>query len=175
MLPVSAGCVCVVEEVIFFQDVADAAPDAEAALWGGVGETASSGIWTVGIPLPDPGLTPPGRRTPAAVPKLTRRVKGEMGTLRVAEGASSSSMAFSSQSELVEVLARRPRPVALVGEVPPMPRVVVESLRRCSLKAAVVMAVGKTGVPAVELLRWNIWVKAAEVMEPRRLRCMSAG
>lgn len=127
------------------------------------------------LPLPVPGLVPPGRRMPAVVPKLTRRLKGVTGAVRAAKGESSSSMANSSKSEVVDVLARRPRP-ALVGEVPVMPSVEVEteSLRR-SLIAAVVMAPGKTGVPAVELLRWNIWVKAAEVMEPRRLRCISAG
>lgn len=72
----------------------------------------------------------------AGLPKLMRRVKGEDGMARVAEAESSSSIAFSSKSELelVDVLARRPRPVALVGDVPVMPRAVVvdsESLRRC--------------------------------------------
>lgn len=85
-------------------------------------------------------------------------------------------MAFSSNSELVDTLERRASPVALVGEVPLMPSVVVErESRRRSLRVAEVMALGNTGVPAVELLRWNIWDKAAVVIEPRRLVCISAG
>jgi len=90
-------------------------------------------------------------------------------------------MAFSSKSELVDMLARRARPVTLVGDVPVMPRVVVvdrDSLRRCcSWMAAVVMAPGNTGVPAVatELDRVKSWEKGLALSEPRRLRCMSAG
>lgn len=177
------------EGVRAFQDVADAeAADVGAALSGGVGGTASvprrcsgrqaasSGDWAVSLPLPVPGLVPPGRRIPAAVPKLTRRLKGVTGAVRDVEGESSSSMAFSSRSEeLVDRLARRPSPVALVGDVPVMPKVLVEreSLLRCSLIAAAVMALGKTGVAAVELLR-NMWEKAVVVTELRRLRCISA-
>lgn len=181
------------EGVKAFQDVADADADADAAdvgttLSGGVkgtasmprrcseGQAASLGDWAVGLPLPVPGLVPPGRRMPAAVPKLTRRVKGVTGAVRDVAGESSSSMAFSSRSEeLVERLARRPSPVALVGDVPDIPKVLVEreSLLRCSWMAAAVMALGKTGVAAVELLR-NMWEKAVVVTELRRLRCMSA-
>lgn len=89
-------------------------------------------------------------------------------------------MAFSStESELlVDRLARRLKAGLPVGEVPDRPREVVDtdSLRRCSLMAAEVMAPGNTGVPAVvELLRWKRLAKAAEVTEPRRLCCMSAG
>lgn len=89
-------------------------------------------------------------------------------------------MAFSStESELfVDRLARRLKAGLPVGDVPDSPREVVdsESLRRCSLMAAEVMAPGNTGVPAVvELLRWKRLAKAAEVTEPRRLCCMSAG
>lgn len=86
-----------------------------------------------------------------------RRLKGVVGTVREDVGESSSSMAFSSNSELVDVLERRAKPEAVFGEVPVMPRVVVvdrDSLRRCSLMAAVVTALGITGVPpAIELLR----------------------
>lgn len=87
-------------------------------------------------------------------------------------------MAFSSRESelLVDKLARRAKEALLVGEVPDRPRedVVSDILRRCSLRAAVVMALGKTGVAlAVELLRWKRLVKAAEVTEPRR--CMSVG
>lgn len=148
-----------------FQDVAEA----EEADSGGSRGTASvprrcsegaavgGGNWTESIPLAVPGLPPVGRRIAAAAPKLIRRWKGVTGAVRDALGESSSSIAFSSKSELVEVLARRAKPVALVGEVPVMPRVVVDrdSLRRCSLMAAVVTALGMTGVPAMELLRWN--------------------
>lgn len=89
-------------------------------------------------------------------------------------------MAFSStESELlVDKLARRLKEGLPVGEVPDRPRDVVDrdSLRRCSLMAADVMAPGKTGVPEVaELVRWKRLAKAAEVTEPRRLCCMSAG
>lgn len=89
-------------------------------------------------------------------------------------------MAFSStESELlVERLARRLKAGLPVGEVPDSPREVVDtdSLRRCSLMAADVMAPGNTGVPALtELVRWKRLAKAAEVTEPRRLCCMSAG
>lgn len=134
--------------------------------------------WVVGLPLLVPGLFAPGRRKAVEAPRLMRRWKGLTGTARAAEAGSSSSMAFSSsESELVDRLARRAKEALLVGEVPDSPREVVvsDSLRRCSLRAAVVMALGKTGVPvAVELLRWKRLVKAAEVTEPRRL-CMSAG
>jgi hypothetical protein len=108
--------------------------------------------WSLAVP----GLPPPGRRIAAAAPKLMRRLKGVAGTVRAEVGESSSSMAFSSKSELVDVLARRARLEAAGGKAPAIPRVVVvvrDSLRRCSLMAAVVTALGKTGVPEIELLR----------------------
>lgn len=163
-----------------------------AALWEGVGgaasvsrcclrgETVKPGKWVVSLPLLAPGLVPPGRRIAVEAPRLMRRWKGLAGIARAAEADSSSSIAFSSsESELlVDRLARRAKEALLVGEVPERPREVVvrDSLRRCSLRAAVVIALGKTGVPvAVELLRWKRLVNAAEVTEPRRLRCISAG
>lgn len=148
-----------------FQDVAEAEDTDSVGSRGtpsvppccSKGAVAVEGDWTGSIPLAVPGLLPAGRRIAAAAPKLIRRWKGVTGAVREAVGESSSSIAFSSKSELVDVLARRPKPVALVGEVPVMPRVVVDrdSLRRCSLMAAVVTALGMTGVPAMELLRWN--------------------
>lgn len=163
------GCawVWVVVEERASQDVAVAETD-----WGGAGSTASVVIrrrsgqiaesvtenWAVCVPLAVPGLPPPGRRIAAAAPKLMRRLKGVGGTVRAEVGESSSSMAFSSKSELVDVLARRARLEAAGGKAPAIPRVVVvvrDSLRRCSLMAAVVTALGKTGVPEIELLRWK--------------------
>lgn len=113
-------------------------------------------------------------------PMLMRRPKELTGTAREVKGYSSSSMAFSSsESELlVDRLARRAKEALLVGEVPdrPIEVVVSDCRRRCSLRAALVIALGKTGVAeATELLRWKRLAKAAEVTEPRRLRCMSAG
>lgn len=102
-----------------------------------------------GLPLL-PGLVPP--RTPRMAwlaPKLMRRVNGVVGPVRM----SSSSTAFSSiESELVDMLARRMKGVdaeaeAPGGEVPDRPRVVMESLRRCSFKAADVRVPGRAGVP----------------------------
>lgn len=113
---------------------------------------------------------------PPGFVKLTRRPKGVTGAVREDMGDSSSSMAFSSRSEelLVDRLARRARPAALVGEVP-MPMLVErERRRRCSM-AALVMAPGMTDTPAVELLRGKNWAKAEPGTEGRRLCCMSAG
>lgn len=126
----------------------------------------------MGLPF-DPGLAPLGRRIPAAVPKLTRRVaNGVTGVVREAE-ESSSSITFSSKSELlVDRLARRFK-VALVGEVPDRPTWVERESLRCWL-TAVAMAPGYTGVPAMELLRWKMLTRGM-VTEPRRLRCMSVG
>lgn len=145
-----------------FQDVAEAEETDSGGSRGTTsgprrcseGATVVRGSWR-GIPLAVPGLLPPGRRIAAAAPKLIRRWKGVTGAVREAVGESSSSIALSSKSELVDVLARRARPVALFGEAPVIPSVVVErdSLRRCSLMAAVVTALGMTGVPAIELLR----------------------
>lgn len=125
-----------------FQDVAEAG----GVESGGSRVTASvplccsesaatvTGDWAESIPFAVPGLLPVGRRIAAAAPKLIRRWKGVTGAVREVMGESSSSIAFSSKSELVDVLARRARPVALVGEAPLIPRVVVDkdSLRRCS-------------------------------------------
>lgn len=108
--------------------------------------------------------------------KLTRRPKGVTGAVREEVGESSSSIAFSSRSEelLVERLARRARPAALVGEVPIAMLVERERRRRCSM-AALVMAPGMTDTPAVELLRGKNWAKAEPVTDGRRLCCISAG
>jgi hypothetical protein len=110
-------------------------------------------------------------------PKLIRLVKGPTGG--AVRGASSSSMAFSStESELVERLARRSRAEGAVGDVPvpDRPRVVTESLRRGSVAAAAIRGVGKGTAPGCGsgLVRKKL-VKALEaVMEPRRWRFMSA-
>lgn len=116
-----------------------------------------------------PGLTGPrAPRMAWAAPKLIFRVKGVTGAGR--DGVSSSSMAFSSaESELVDRLARRRKAEVLVGDAPERPTVVTESRRRWSLAAA--NDVGK-GWVVVELLR-NRLVKALEVIDPRRCRCVS--
>lgn len=83
---------------------------------------------------------------------------------------SSSSTALSSiESEFVERLARRinEAEAEALGDVPDRPRVVIESLRRCSFMAAVVSGPGKGATGFCELLR-NRFVKAAEVTDPRR-------
>lgn len=115
----------------------------------------------------------------AWAPKLMRRAKGVVGAVRALDGPSSSSIAFSStESELlVDKLARRrPNGVWVVGDEPDNPKVEIESRLRWSVIAAVVIALGKTAVPVdVELLLWKRLVRAAEVTEPRRGRCISAG
>lgn len=40
----------------------------------------------LGLPLPVPGLPPPGRRIAAEAPKLILRAKGETGAVRELEG-----------------------------------------------------------------------------------------
>jgi hypothetical protein len=94
-----------------------------------------------------------------------------MGAVR----GSSSSIAFSStESPLVERLARRSRAEAVVGEVPERPRVVTESLRRGSFMAAVARGVGKAATGGCEMeFCLKRLVKALEVMEPRRCRAIS--
>lgn len=88
---------------------------------------------------------------------------------------SSSSIAFSStESALVDMLARRRNAEGVVGEVPERPSVVTDSLRRGSLEAAEANGVGKgvAGCCEVELFLKKL-LKALEVMEPRRWRAMS--
>lgn len=102
-------------------------------------------------------------------PKLMRRVKGVVGAVRA---RSSSSTALSSiESELVDMLARRMKEVDAEGEVPDRPRVVMESLRRWSFRAAVARGPGKTATPfcacEMELLRKRL-ERAAELTDPRR-------
>jgi hypothetical protein len=112
-------------------------------------------------------------RMACAAPMLMRRVKGVVGAVR----ASSSSTAFSSiESEFVDKLALRMNEAeALFGDVPDRPRVVMESLRRCSLMAAVESEPGKGATGFCELLRKRL-VRAAEVTDPRRCgRAISLG
>jgi len=54
-----------------------------------------------------------------------------------------------------------------LGDVPDRPRVVMDSLRRCSFIAAVESGPGKGVTGFCELLR-NRLVRAAEVTDPRR-------
>jgi len=64
---------------------------------------------------------------------------------------------------------------APLGDVPDRPRVVMESLRRCSFIAAVESEPGKGATGFCELLRKRL-VKAAEVTDPRRCdRAISLG
>lgn len=87
----------------------------------------------------------------AWAPKLMRRVKGVVGTVR-ADAGSSSSIAFSSiESELVETLPRRilKGVLTLLGDVPDSPMVEMERRRRWSLMGKAVAVV------AVDPFRWN--------------------
>jgi hypothetical protein len=105
-----------------------------------------------------------------------RRMKGVTGAVRL-PALSSSSMALSSiESEFVDMLARRRRAEAVVGEVPDRPTVVTDSLRRGSLIVDA-KGVGKlaAGGCAIELARKRL-VKALEVTDPRRCcRAISLG
>lgn len=112
-------------------------------------------------------------------PKLMRLVKGVVGAVLAAPNMSSSSMAFSSIDselfELVDMLPLRTLKVGgLEGEVPDRPRVVTESRRRP-------VSIGPVGCPGkplplgTELPRWKRLVRAAWVMEPRRLRVYISG
>lgn len=130
-----------------------------------------------GLPLV-PGLTGPRTARMAwAAPKLMRRAKGGMGAVRA---PSSSSIAFSSsESELVERLARRRRAEGVVGEVPDRPMVVTETLRRWSAMAGGTRCVGgrfAVGVGCEIELVLNKLAKGPEVMDPRLCcRAMSFG
>lgn len=109
----------------------------------------------------------------AWAPKLMRREKGVVGTVRADIGSSSSTAFSSMESELlVEMLPlRRLNGVVAFGEVPVLldsPRVDMERRRRWSL-----IAVGKGVAAAVDPFLWKRLVSGL-LTELRRGRDMSA-
>jgi hypothetical protein len=128
-----------------------------------------------------PGL--PRALNKAWAPKLIRRAKGVVGTLRAAGPSTSSSMALSlteSSEPLVEMLPRRalpgkPNPEVWMGDAPESPIAAMDILRPAGVVAAAVtgLGLGWTGTaagPATLLLRAKREEKVLPVKEERRSR-----